>query len=634
MAQQSFIAYWPNSDNNYGIEARCTSVLDAENNRSEVTVEVILHHWEIWISKRNDGDISIDGSKTTYATAAIDGESTDEPVATRTVIIDHDTDGSKSVDVSASFNYRLDSKKYGRVGRVTAGGTFVLDTIARASTIADQTKEVAANGTDEWFIRMNRASDKFRHIATITIGDTVLTTNPFGDELRMAALPNLLDAGSAMHISVQTYSDESCSTPIGDPVTTTIAIKVPDDSGPICKGEWCAPAYGNVLFGEADEHGNAPYAVVQGYSYLEIRFNPSLVEAQYGATLDKFRVELEGKSYECSATPDAGGKCTIITKVFAGHGALKYNVYAVDSRGTASRFERDCTVEPYERPRLYDITVYRCDRDGVAESNGTCVYAKADAAYSECKGINTISIIAYINNAIGTGPGIASSAGLTPGTGTVIGLRTNGVVDPKKSYVVDIIATDEVGNTVKYSTTIPTDDISFHIRGGGKGAAFGKYAEEQYDGYVDFDWKVMGRKGFFDGEGRELVIPKMETGGISNSEVTGDEIRIAGANFSGSTGTYRVARFSGRSGLYLAVFNVCWAATGEHIGSARVYISKNNTEIAAAASELSFTVDTAQNLCAFVNVVEGENVDFLASIVTTGNVRGSYARCQLVKIGG
>ena len=60
------------------------------------------------------------------------------------------------------------------------------------------------------------------------------------------------------------------------------------------------------------------------------------------------------------------------------------------------------------------------------------------------------------------------------------------------TYVAKIEAKDGLGNTAAYEATIPTDSVAFHIREGGQGAAFGKYAEE--DDLLDVAWAARIRK--------------------------------------------------------------------------------------------------------------------------------------------
>lgn len=482
MAQQSFIAYWPNSDNNYGVEVRCTSVPDVANNRSTVTVEVILRHWWIDISSRSDGKIVIDGVETAYSTKAIKSESTDEPVATRTVIVDHDSDGAKSVDVSASFNYRLTSNTYGKVGVVTAGGTFVLDTIGRASTILSQTTDVVANGNDEWIIKMKRASDKFWHKATLTLGSLTFTTDPFETEITTTASTDWLNyiqsTSGTMRVSIQTYSDESCSTPIGDPVTTTFTVKKPDDAAPICYGGWCITSYQTL-----DYDGNLVYEHVQNFTILYIQFDPSLVVTKYGATLHSFRVEIDGKTYE--KTVSGNDKVGIYTDTIKASGTVKYSVFAVDSRGAASMYDRECYVYEHFTPRLQGVEVFRCDDKGNKSESGTYISAKADVIYAPCNDKNKVDMGVSAVPAGNESAGEFYTGSPTSGTPCVFG---EGEISTQKSYNVHIYAKDIFGSHVTYSATISTDDVSFHIRDGGKGGAFGKYSEE--DDVLDVAWKL------------------------------------------------------------------------------------------------------------------------------------------------
>jgi hypothetical protein len=65
---------------------------------------------------------------------------------------------------------------------------------------------------------------------------------------------------------------------------------------------------------------------------------------------------------------------------------------------------------------------------------------------------------------------------------------TNITLNVKQTYKVSIKITDKFEETDTYQYDIPTEEVTFHLKEGGGGAAFGKYAEEE--DMLDIAWKI------------------------------------------------------------------------------------------------------------------------------------------------
>lgn len=57
-------------------------------------------------------------------------------------------------------------------------------------------------------------------------------------------------------------------------------------------------------------------------------------------------------------------------------------------------------------------------------------------------------------------------------------------------YTVDVGVLDDVGESSSTTVIIPTDEVTFHLRHGGNGAAFGEYADAEKVLAVAEDWSV------------------------------------------------------------------------------------------------------------------------------------------------
>jgi microcystin-dependent protein len=58
------------------------------------------------------------------------------------------------------------------------------------------------------------------------------------------------------------------------------------------------------------------------------------------------------------------------------------------------------------------------------------------------------------------------------------------------SYSVEIGVVDDIGNEASVTKIVPTDKVEFHLRNGGKGAAFGEYAEDENVLSVAKSWEL------------------------------------------------------------------------------------------------------------------------------------------------
>ena len=472
MAVQEFSAYIKSV---YGIIVRCFSIPDVPSNSSKVTVDVYLDHPYINIGSRNDGYISIDGSKTTYKTAAIKGKSGTDPVATRTVTIKHDSEGRRTVAIEAMFPYDLENSTYGKVRYATVTGSFELDTIWQASEIVEQTSDIVVTGTAAWSVTMAKKAAAYRHKATLSFEGLALESGVF-DTAASIVIPlgwlqkMTTSTEATAHASIQTYTDETCEVAVGNPVESSFTVRVLGFAAPGIDQGWAVVQPYNT--GAA--YGMGVY--VQGYSGVQAVFDPAKVRLKYGATDARFRVEVGGFSSDG------------ITPTLTKSGTQIVRCVVTDSRGLESSEAFEIMVHPYSPPVLVGPVIHRCDSEGAETDRGEFLYFEVRCNYSDCGGENTVSIAGAWKSV--NVPTYSNGTALANGEGSVLGA---GSVDYKKSYNAKITAADRLGNRVEYEALIDTANMDFHLRRGGGGGAFGKYAEEK--DLLDCAWRFKARGG-------------------------------------------------------------------------------------------------------------------------------------------
>ena len=454
----------------YGLEIRWSSVPDVNTNTSQVTMKVYMLYPSIKVTNRSGCYTIIDGKKVEFSASSITNEYKGETlIKTRTETIAHESDGTKKIQLVAYYPVYLKSESLGWIYEKKASGTAVLDDIPRSSSIMSQSTAVTANGTDKWAVMVNRHSDAFWHKATLTIGDKVHVTEPFATSCEyvipedwLNAIPDTLRG--TVDVSIQTYSDSTCETAVGDAVKSSFEIVVPSTAAPIIEDGWASIAPYNT--GAVSAFSSI---YVQGYSQAQVTFDGSKVSAQHGATIAGTQISWDGNTTDTEPYR---------TQVLSRNGSQAIKCIVTDSRGLKSTKELAVNVLPYAKPTLNGISIYRSTVGGTASDTGTYIFFKATGVYSDLDGKNVLIMKAAYRT---VGTSVWTESTIISGTGAAVG-----AVSTTSSYDARITAVDALGNSASFNAVIPTAEAAFNIKPGGRGAAFGKYAELENVLDIDF----------------------------------------------------------------------------------------------------------------------------------------------------
>lgn len=466
------------------------------------TVHMVLYLYANTTGSYNqDGDAywSINGKKTYYTFSYTSpawyvlGERTEE--------ISHNNDGTKTVTLSGVWCSAISGgwAPYS----LSVSGEVTLPTIPRATTpgIGGVTMGETAH------ISLPRASSGFTHTLRYVFGgaaETIATGVATGydwlvPESLAAQIP---DAASGKGtLTCETYSG---STLIGTK-SVTFTASVPGSMKPAVLSGWAAVTYDNS--GTAAEN---MAAWVQGYSKARATFDASKVTCRQGAGVSKFSITYLGKTTE-------GNPCR--TETISTTGAT-VRCTVTDSRGLTAWEDFSISLLEYAPPALVGADLFRSDGEGAAADGGTHIAGVARARYSELGGLNSVTLKGYWKSVGGS-----YGAGETLTVGTV-GLVTGDVeISADRSYIALLVLTDSLGNTARYEENIPTEKVAFHLKEGGKGAAFGKAAET--DGLLELaeDWHLK-LTGVTDLNAAAEKIAVLDPGGVvryrTKAELQGD----------------------------------------------------------------------------------------------------------------
>lgn len=392
-----------------------------------------------------------------------------------TASVAHDEDGSfNEKNISAVISIGTSFSSSGYIDSVTASGKMSLTTIPRASSMV-------IGGTTlgkEVSFSITAAATAFTHELRYAFGKQsgVIASGFKGGKqtwtppIEWASEFTNASAGKVTY----TLTTKNGSTTIGTK-TYDSELTIPAEAAmPSVSLYWVRISPDNS--GSATDKDGIRNLFVQGYSKAKVEFDDSHITLKYGASIKGYKISCNGVTN--SAAP-------YVTGVLNGTSA-QIVCTVTDSRGYSASETLDIAILPYSKPTFGSARIYRANASGEEDSGGIHIFAKAAVNFSPLDGNNACPTYGYYRAAAGD----YGNAVLLKDIG--IGESMTNQASETMTYVAKIVATDKLGNSVSYEATIPTDSVSFHIKEGGKAAAFGKYAEEDNKLEVDWDLKVNG----------------------------------------------------------------------------------------------------------------------------------------------
>jgi hypothetical protein len=186
-------------------------------------------------------------------------------------------------------------------------------------------------------------------------------------------------------------------------------------------------------------------------------------------------------------------------------GTITVKGTAKDSRGYSGSVSTTISVIPYAKPSIIpytgekSIVCRRCTEDGTYNPSGTYLRIKVGRKYSKVTSGTQKNFcllrFRYKTESATSYPSSWSTLLAKNDTSkdAVDVVISNAVLSTTTSYMVQIGVTDDIGESSTMEFSIPTAQVTFHLKKGGKGAAFGKYAETDNCLEIADDWNVTGR---------------------------------------------------------------------------------------------------------------------------------------------
>ena len=393
---------------------------------------------------------------------------TTQTILDTTITVTHKDDGSGTVKVRTWMDTRISA------GVVEKSQTVTLTTIARASEI---TSAGAVTLGNKCSVKWTPKSADFRYKLKFSLGSWSLTTGIIhpnttsaytyaGTEIPIVVANQIPNAKNGkMTVSLYTYSDSAATKQVGSASTETFTVTVPKPS--------TAPDVSMTLTPQSSLGSAFNGLYIQGKTKVKATLSGT---GKYGATIKTYGMMVEGKIYYAADN--------YTSEYLSQYGNITVDGYASDSRGYSGSVSKSIEVISYSKPKISDVVAARCDSKGNLSDSGTYLKIEATRSYSQVKANGVQKNFCKIQYRYKAEGGTYSD--WTPilakdnlssdkiKTGALLG----GVLSAQATYVVQVQAIDDIGESASTTITIPTDKVYWHRDGARRSLTFGGYVED------------------------------------------------------------------------------------------------------------------------------------------------------------
>ncbi len=489
MASGNFISSTGTNANLYVVWSSTTNVAA---NTSSVTAVVYLRSYTMRFTALANSYITINGNQLKFNGKAVNKSSsslTDTELARHTVTVSHNTDGTKSITITANLDFNgTVSGKY--IDDINASKTVALDTIPRTSGLSVSATSINTGASLKATI--SPANTSFTHKVAYIIGNTTMFTSPtiaagtkeYSYTIQDSWLPKLNSTN--MVVRLFTYNG---STLLGS-TDKSVTVSVPSTTVPTVQS--LTPTVVNGLSGGK--------IVATGGFCVEGKSQVKLVaaaKAGSGSSLESY--VFSGPNINGSTSTLTSTSATVTSSIIKSNGSLTYGVVAKDGRPNRQSEKKttSVTVYPYAQPQITSITAERCLADGTPNSDGTCAKVTVKTSYSAVGGANQRVVTLYSSkDNYATGTVVLPATNTTDTYSNVYG---SGFATGT-SYTIRAVITDayNTGTTIQKSVTLGVAERILNIAKYGNGVSVGglsSVTNSTADGKFECHWDADFKKG-------------------------------------------------------------------------------------------------------------------------------------------
>lgn len=359
-------------------------------------------------------------------------------LGSKSITVNHNTDGTKSVTLTAEWDCGFDSSYTPR--HLSLSDTVTLTTIPRASVVS-----AAKTGTlgTALTISLNRKSENFTDKLYYKIGSNsaVLITNDAGTSYSWTPPINLAtNAPNSATLSVTIISNTYNGDDYVGRSECQVMLSVPESVAP------------TLSFAISD-----PTGVRETYGgYVQLRSKVKVditASGAQGSAIKSYSIKV-GNIYASNASSGT-------TDYLPNSGTLEITCTVTDSRGRTASQTQTITVLAYSKPTITAISAARCNQDGTANRAGTYGKVTFSASITPLSNINTAAYAVQYRE-VGTD---SWSTADSPAAGDFAPADVSVVfpADKNKRFEVRVVATDafeSIGSSIR---DLPAAYALYHL---------------------------------------------------------------------------------------------------------------------------------------------------------------------------
>lgn len=481
MVKGSFELNWSNSSGSH-LEGKIEweSIAVAEQNKSNVTASIYVR------KKDTTQQLTIPTGGKWPFTITINGSQYSNTVSkdvledwvylgSHTAAANHNDDGTKSITIAGSVSGPAGTSQ---AGKTTSGSKSVtLETIPRASTITSASAVTLGNACNVvWTPLATNLYYKLKFSLSSWSYTTGVIHPASTAAYRYTAYTIPIDvanqitnsANGTMTVTLYTYRDSGGTSQVGSADSETFQVTVPDNDSTKPKVSMAVSLVSDLA---------SPFSGLYIQNLTKAKASIS-ASGKYGAKINAYQMVIGGGVY---GSPYESGYLTQA-------GNVTITGKATDSRGYVGKTDATINVIPYTKPAIVPvdgevgIVCVRCDENGYITDSGTYLKIKAKRTYSPVDQKNSCTFRYRCNNG-GWNP--------IPSDADEIDTKlANVVTSTTTAYTIEVGVIDTLGYDSSVTIIVPSDQVEFHLREGGDGAAFGEYAEEANVLAVSDRWEL------------------------------------------------------------------------------------------------------------------------------------------------
>ena len=596
MSQSGSFSYSTAHQNAYTFRVEWRAEPDAANNRTTVvfTMRFIAGSWvgsvPTGIGERTDNTATVNGQTFTWHSArvSLSGQGSCK-LGEKTVVIPHEADGTKTF--RAVFTYRSRAAIDGLTtsDSMQASANITLAPISRGASFS--LSPTAANMGEAVSVTVAPEKSGDRYTLGYTMGEqsgviaenTASTALSWTPPLSLAAEIPTAVKGNAI-LTLRTLRDGH---EVGS-VSRTLSLTVPQNENT------CPVVSVTAL---PHESYPAPFQniFIRGLTRANVTVNASAASSGGKAlsSVASVRTTAAGQSFEGTS---------FRTQPFPTAGLVTLTTTVTDRRGFRTTARRELEVYSYSEPAILPppgetgILCLRTDEEGTPSPGGNRLFIAAGRRMSSLGGRNEAGLRFRYKRAddaqYSAWTTILSPSDETEEFGSYF--LSSVSLSPDLIYAAELSAYDDFGRESTAECRILSGGVTFHLRPGGQGAAFGKASET--DRLLDVAWNSRFRG--------DMTLDGTLSGG---SAVLDTPLPVASGGTGGANAGAARAALLEKVDLYLAAGTqtVLHAACREsNAGSVYLLVSPNHISAGAwifggtpnATGSWAITLQTSQYL--------------------------------------